>query len=302
MAKYKFIKNSSLQIPKGMSVEEYNSLPYGEEYIYEPNENVLSFYHFSGSSMQNDDYKILRSIKNTINYYSAQDEIINYDSIDLKPSLLLSFNSYYLGSGIEPGSVYMELFISGSSVSKISDKLSDMVLYDSDNNKYGFILYKEGFIIINNTSSLSDVDYKYSTNYEEDIIDKPRWTNSFSKASEYVYFDMKYSLKNEINVNTYFINIKKNELNHSNNSTYIKSGSYWSLDNNTFFIENDKIEIKNTVKSPFVSGSANFEKQTFITSIGLFDEDKKLIAQANLANPVRKTEEREFLFKLKLDI
>ena len=44
----------------------------------------------------------------------------------------------------------------------------------------------------------------------------------------------------------------------------------------------------------------NFEKQTFITRIGLYDKDKKLIAVGSLANPVRKTENREFTIKLKI--
>ena len=67
------------------------------------------------------------------------------------------------------------------------------------------------------------------------------------------------------------------------------------------FVENDKIAIKSTVESPFVSGSANFEKETYITRIGLYDKEKNLIGIASLANPVRKTENREYTFKLKID-
>mgnify|MGYP003332734796 FL=1 len=94
----------------------------------------------------------------------------------------------------------------------------------------------------------------------------------------------------------------KNELNHSNNETYLESGSYSCDSGSYFFKESENTVIKNTVKSPFVSGSANFQKQTFISRIGLYDENKKLIGIASLANPVRKTENREFLFKLTLDI
>ena len=34
----------------------------------------------------------------------------------------------------------------------------------------------------------------------------------------------------------------------------------------------------------------------------IYDKDKNLIAIASLANPVKKTETRDFMFKLKLDI
>ena len=45
-----------------------------------------------------------------------------------------------------------------------------------------------------------------------------------------------------------------------------------------------------------------FKKQTFISKIAIYDEDKNLIAVANLAKPIKKLEDRDFTFKLKLDI
>jgi len=77
--------------------------------------------------------------------------------------------------------------------------------------------------------------------------------------------------------------------------------NYYAIVTSGSFIENDKIEIKNTVQSPFTSGSANFEKETYITKIGLYDKENNLIGIASLANPVRKTENREYTFKLKID-
>ena len=45
-----------------------------------------------------------------------------------------------------------------------------------------------------------------------------------------------------------------------------------------------------------------FQKQTFISKVGIYDENKNLIAIANVAEPVKKTEDRDFTFKLKIDI
>ena len=61
------------------------------------------------------------------------------------------------------------------------------------------------------------------------------------------------------------------------------------------------MEIKNIVSSSHCDHTASFEKQTFISQVGLYDEDKNLIGIAKLATPVRKRHEDEFTFKLKLD-
>ena len=45
-----------------------------------------------------------------------------------------------------------------------------------------------------------------------------------------------------------------------------------------------------------------FKKVVYISKIGLYDEDKKLIGVAKVATPVRKTEDQAYTFKLKLDI
>ena len=42
-------------------------------------------------------------------------------------------------------------------------------------------------------------------------------------------------------------------------------------------------------------------EDSFISKIGIYDEKKNLIGVAKLATPVKKTEERDFTFKLKLD-
>ena len=48
--------------------------------------------------------------------------------------------------------------------------------------------------------------------------------------------------------------------------------------------------------------TGSFKKQTYISKVGIYDDQRRLIGIAKLANPVRKTEDREYTFKLKLDI
>ena len=70
-----------------------------------------------------------------------------------------------------------------------------------------------------------------------------------------------------------------------------------------FYKENENIAIKNTISSSFgCDYTASFKKQTFINKIGIYDENKNLIAIAKMATPVRKLETDEYTFKLKLDL
>ena len=64
--------------------------------------------------------------------------------------------------------------------------------------------------------------------------------------------------------------------------------------------ENKTITIKNTISSSFTHYSASYQPQVFISQIGIYDENRNLIAIAKLANPVRKTKDLDYTFKLKI--
>jgi hypothetical protein len=92
-------------------------------------------------------------------------------------------------------------------------------------------------------------------------------------------------------------------LNHSNNPTYIKSGSSYSYSTSSVrFVENKYVQIKNIVSSSHIGYSASFEKRTYISQVGLYDKDSNLIGIAKMATPVRKREQDQYTFRLKLDI
>tara|TARA_R110000850_G_scaffold6737_1_gene25851 strand:+ start:50 stop:364 length:315 start_codon:yes stop_codon:yes gene_type:complete len=97
-----------------------------------------------------------------------------------------------------------------------------------------------------------------------------------------------------------------NELNHSNNPTYLKdtnaSRRFATKATSSYMYTEPSMEIANVVHSPFTGSTPPFRKETYISKVALYDDEKNLIGYAKLATPVRKTEDREFLFKLKLDI
>ncbi len=303
MAKYKFLKDSNLERPRNVSYEDYVSASYGTEYVYEPSDTPVRVYHYSGSGLVHNDTRLLYSLKNTINYYKSKHELYDFNNFYNKECNMLAFSSYHLGSGFIPGTVSLNIYDSGSLIASAADVREDGILYDSEDAPVGVILYREGFILLNNTSSIdTEKTYEFYDNYNDPFTDNMRWNHFNIGCEESVLFDMEYSVQNSVAVNTYFIPIEKQDLNYSNDPTYIQSGSYKPMSGRTFFKENEDIVIKNTSKSPFVSGSSIYEKQTFITKVGLYDENKKLIAVGNLANPIRKTENREYMLKLRLDI
>ena len=130
---------------------------------------------------------------------------------------------------------------------------------------------------------------------------------------------------------TMMAHAKKNELNWSNNPSYISSSNRASASAgktayaNTFidytgsheYKEREEIKIKNIISSSFAGHSssvddgdttifkeksAEFEPQTFISKIAIYNKNKELIAVTKLANPVKKTNDQDFTFKMKLDL
>jgi hypothetical protein len=71
--------------------------------------------------------------------------------------------------------------------------------------------------------------------------------------------------------------------------------------NGTEFSETTRA-IKNLVSSSYPDPTGSFEKTTYISKIGIYDDQKNLIGIASVATPVKKTLDRDLTFKLKLDI
>ena len=62
-----------------------------------------------------------------------------------------------------------------------------------------------------------------------------------------------------------------------------------------------EVAVKNTIESDFCNHNDNFEKQTFISKIAIYDDDKNLLGIAKLATPVRK-KETDLLIHLNLSL
>jgi hypothetical protein len=97
-----------------------------------------------------------------------------------------------------------------------------------------------------------------------------------------------------------FAYAEKGNLNYSNNPTFLETTTLEPVATSSSYIEPEK-KIKNITKSDFANHSASFESTTFISKVGIYDENKNLIAIATLANPLKKTPLRDYMIKMRLD-
>ena len=106
---------------------------------------------------------------------------------------------------------------------------------------------------------------------------------------------------NKIPTLTMLAHANKGELNYSSNPTFVEfDNQVTSSIGSSSYIESGGL-ITNIAKSKYVGYQEPFENTTYISKIGIYDENKNLIGIASLANPVKKTEVQEYLFKLRMD-
>ena len=230
---------------------------------------------------------------------------------------LLSIPSIFYGQGIEKGSVNLKFYVTGTLIGELQDERENGELIQigppgsyKSGSVAGVVLYNEGFLVLTGSWDVSSGSHvaKHTENYVG-TSGSPRWidfaqtiaTGSVSMPSSSFQLDFKGT--QFIPTMTMLAHARKGHLNFSNNPTYIKSGQ--TLDpvtSSVKFREQDQLQIKNIVSSSYDNFTASYKRQTYISKIGIYDENKNLIGVAKVARPIKKTEDRDFTFKLKLDL
>lgn len=322
-------KNSNLEKLNSVSADEYAYSEYGTEFKQDyPLTSSISVDFYSNpqdaltSNYDLDDAerKRINSLKNTLRkyrkfspYFEYQSDLVDYSSDNI---CLVSIPSIFYGDSLEKGSIELSTFNDGILISKIQDigQNGEMIVtYPSSSNKevVGTVLYDEGFVLLFGSSSLASYTEEfYSTPGNNVGADNPRWFNwgiTLKNGDDFVTqtsYDIEFNGVHKIPQITMLAHAPRGELNHSNNNTYISHNERDKKTKvgSTFVSEDDTIAIKNLVKTEYVTPIPDFHKETYITKILIYDEDKNVIGVAKLAKPVRKTEEREYTFKLKLDL
>lgn len=290
----KITKNGDYLIPKNESESAYDSAAYGTEYTIDtPFESNIQIAY--GINTQYSEY---HSLKNIFNYYKTLSSEFNFESYGNTDACLIKIPNIYYGSEIRKGSVEINYYVTGTLVGQLTDTNKRGELRQAFSNKSndenlgkiaGICMYKHGFILLTGSWIVGESTESFAWKY----------FNSNAPATPNRSYDLKFEGTTYTPSMMIYAYADKGELNHSNNPTAYSAQSYQASSNQ--FVENAASYV-NTIKSDFTNTSESFEKQTFIDSIGLYDENKNLIAVAKLAKPIRKSEEREFAFKLKLDL
>lgn len=265
--------------------------------------SIASEYAAAGS-----DNRKVRALKNTLNYYTKISPAYAFSSSlgdkAQQDLMLVSVPSLMYGSSIQEGSVDLKFYVTGTLAGQLTDSRRNGELIqtagDDAGKVAGVVLYKEGFLLLTGSWAL---DSSHTETYPGGS-DNPRWKYFATQdaALSDSSFDVSFNGVTYTPVMTMFAHANRGELNNSNNPTFVVSSAEKVKTTGSYqYIENEQQEIKNVVSSSFAE-SGSFEKTTYISSIGLYDEDMNLVGTAKLANPIRKREKDSYTFKLKLDL
>jgi len=232
---------------------------------------------------------------------------------------IIEIPSVFYREGINPGTIDLQFYITGTLIARAQDiNLNGELIQtvgSTTGSVIGIALYNEGLFLLNGISPLNNnvTDYyvQPTASGGTAISTTPQWVHfgSYKNITANAIVSSSYILNfegiNTVPTLTMLATANKNDLNWSNNPSYLQSGSfakYLAVTSSTKYIENSSLSIKNTISSSFSNYSASFEPQTFINTVGIYNEDGELIAIAKTANPVRKTNEQDYTFKLKIDL
>jgi hypothetical protein len=258
------------------------------------------------------------ALKNVLNYYVYKSQHYAYSSsLGNKSSqrlTLIDLPSIFYGSRIKPGSVDLRFYLSGSLLGQLTDKNRNGELIQAsgsissnDGKVAGVVLYDEGLMVLTGSWNLNTLHTeKYVTDGGSAVA--PRW-NAFGRKTEQTVsssygIDVRGTQK--LNMITMLTHAPRGDLNYSPNPTYAsydgQTSSEVKYSTSSFnYSEYPDMKLVNTISSSYSNHNEKFQKQTFISKIGIYDENQNLIAIAKLATPVRKQENDEYTFKLKLD-
>jgi hypothetical protein len=318
---YPFItKDGSLTSFRTISTTSFNTdFSYGDQVTgtYPMSASILREYY-----QLNDTRTHLDALKNTLNYYQYISKHYSYSSSLGDKSTqrlnLISIPSIFYGSKIKKGTLKLDFYISGTLIGTLEDSNKNGELIQTgpsgstgSGSVAGVVLYTEGFVILTGSWGL---ETGITRNYLDDISNQvtsswiyfgagmygtENYTNGALPSSS---FDISFEGTNKTPIMTLFAHAKRGELNNSLNPTFINSSSYVApFTTSSSFIENASMQPTNVVSSSF-NTEPYLEKITFISSIKLYDENKNVIGIAKVAKPIRKSQERDLTFKIKLDL
>ena len=219
----------------------------------------------------------------------------------------------FYGSTIEKGSIELNVYKHGALVASAKDVNKDGHIMQTTGAKSGsaagIAIYEQGLLLLTASWDLSEgeinQDYGFRTfpawiNFGAGlrIVGKP--LDNGPNAIANTTFQVKFKGTNRIPTLTMMAHAAKGDLNYSNNPTFLVSSDKTPTHGSSSYSQPER-EIKNITKSRFDNHSASFKSTTFISKVGIYDENKNLIAIATMARPIKKTPDRDYMIKMRMD-
>tara|TARA_R110001592_G_C13130256_1_gene746521 strand:- start:736 stop:1917 length:1182 start_codon:yes stop_codon:yes gene_type:complete len=273
-------------------------------------------------SAQNDNKKFLSALKNPIEMGGYLGTHFNYAAFDAKDVNIIEIPSIFYGSSLKKGSVQLDYYITGTLTGRLQDTKKNGELiqtYGVNGNSgsvAGVVMYEYGICILTGSWDLNTNNDSKDRYFDGSTTSLPKWLNFGTGIQETVgtgsatsnhavqtvpSYLVKVKGTNKIPTLTMLATANKSEFNYSSNPTFIDYNHQMTSSINSSSYSEDSAKIVNITKSKYAGYEEKFENTTYISKIGLYDKNKNLIGIASLANPVRKTELQEYLFKLRLD-
>lgn len=319
------VKEGSLGAFKTIAISEFNNdFAYGDAITgssYPLTSSISSDFFTSGLLMDGERKRRLIALKNTFNYYKYLSPHYSYSSSygdkEDQELRLISIPSIFYGQGIKKRTVSCKWYHTGSLIAELQDVNGDGELIqvgpsgsNGSGSVAGVVLYNEGFICLTGSWSLHPT---YTDNFNVydpgDFGYSPSWKYFMTSGSEGACtvpsssFGLDFDGIEHIPVITMLAKAEKGEFNHSNNPTYIEHGQATNPHTGSSgFSEQKERAIKNIVVTNYDEEDPPFEKITYISKIAIYDEEQNLIGVAKLAKPIRKRENDNLTFKMKLDL
>lgn len=217
----------------------------------------------------------------------------------------------FFNTAIHKGTLQLDFSISGTLLGRLEDCYKNGALYQTygsgSGSVAGVVLYGEGQVLLTGSWPMSAATYKFDAG----VAHTPKWTdymagcndgNIPADISPSASFRMSFEGINTIPTVTMLCTAPKGQLNHSTNPTFVQfSGSSFSLLTSSNSFQEKPKDIKNIVSSSFYQYSEDFKKETYLTKVLIYDNNKNLLGVAHLARPLKKTEEQEYTIKLQMD-
>ena len=326
---HSFIEKSSTRYAwKTISTNDFDDnfqFLYGDklEGIYPLTSSISRGYIPSGnwhSSSQeapvHENKKYILALKNPLEGQGVLGAKSAFGPLGTQTTNLINIPGIFYGSGIDRGSVEINLFITGTLCATAVDKYRDGRMIEvsgsSVGTEVGHVIYKHGVLILTGSHSLNDdcQELYFSTS----TATNPNWLSFGTGVPQFgdslshgippsASYEIKFKAVNKIPTLTMYAYAKMGENNYSNNPTFLENLDETSpishLTKNQF--SEAKNKIKKINKSPYADHEEKFENITYISKIGIYDKNKNLIAVATLANPAKKTEKRDYMFKIGID-